>query len=317
MRHIGTIADETEAKTFADFLLTQGITTRVDARPAGSEIWVHKEDLVPQARRELEAFRKDPADPRYRGADQAAREIRKQAEEAERRHRKNTVDLRGRLGRPNITRGPLTRGLLIASIAMGVLTALGENDPIVDLFTFTTYHVDRNNVPHSDGLEPILSGQVWRLITPIFLHFGAIHLIFNMFALNELGGVLERLKGTRLLALLVFVTAIVSNLAQFAFPSVFNINLRGIPNSPGDAYSLFGGMSGVVFGLFGYIWVAGRLDPTSGMALSQNSVFYMVGWLVICMLGMIGHVANTAHAVGLLVGMLFGAEPYLRNRFLR
>ena len=49
MRQIGTIADETDARTFADYLLTLGITTRLDPLPDGWAVWVHKEDLVPQA----------------------------------------------------------------------------------------------------------------------------------------------------------------------------------------------------------------------------------------------------------------------------
>jgi hypothetical protein len=37
----------------------------------------------------------------------------------------------------------------------------------------------------------------------------------------------------------------------------------------------------------------------------------MIGWLVVCYLGIIPHVANTAHAVGLVAGIVIGYAPKL------
>jgi len=77
---------------------------------------------------------------------------------------------------------------------------------------------------------------------------------------------------------------------------------------------LFGGISGVAFGLFGYIWMKARFDPGSGFFLHRQAVMMMMVWFVICLLGIIPRVANTAHTVGLLVGVIWGYLSSPRGR---
>jgi GlpG protein len=99
---------------------------------------------------------------------------------------------------------------------------------------------------------------------------------------------------------MVLFIAILSNFAQFMAH---------------DQY--FGGMSGVVYGLFGYIWVKGRLEPESGFYLPQQTVIMMLAWYVICIMGWVGNVANWAHGVGLLTGVALGFSGSLLKPFLR
>ena len=68
----------------------------------------------------------------------------------------------------------------------------------------------------------------------------------------------------------------------------------------------FGGMSGVVYALFGYVWMKGRYEPEQGMILHPSTVQTMLLWLVLCMTGFLGNIANAAHVVGLVAGILFG-----------
>ena len=68
----------------------------------------------------------------------------------------------------------------------------------------------------------------------------------------------------------------------------------------------FGGMSGVVYGLLGYIWMQGRFNPASGLSLQPQTVTMMILWFFLCLTGMVGHVANTVHAVGLAGGIAWG-----------
>ncbi len=68
----------------------------------------------------------------------------------------------------------------------------------------------------------------------------------------------------------------------------------------------FGGMSGVVFGLLGYIWMQGKFDPASGLELHPQTVMLMIGWFFLGLTGMIGNIANTAHGVGAVVGIAWG-----------
>lgn len=150
--------------------------------------------------------------------------------------------------------------------------------------------------PPSRPLEQIEHGQVWRLVTPIFLHFGAIHLIFNMMWLWTLGRALETLLRRIRFGLLVVAIAVASNTAQA---------LIGGPN--------FGGMSGVVYGLFGFVVVHAKLHPTGGLHLDSRTVRYMLIWLALCFTGVVGPVANWAHTFGLLAGGAIGAVTALRS----
>ena len=65
-------------------------------------------------------------------------------------------------------------------------------------------------------------------------------------------------------------------------------------------------MSGVVYGLFGYIWIRGKLDPASGLYMEQINVVLMLVWFVVCLTGMVGPIANVVHGVGLAMGALWG-----------
>ena len=68
----------------------------------------------------------------------------------------------------------------------------------------------------------------------------------------------------------------------------------------------FGGISGVVCALFGYIWMKGLYEPEQGMVLHPNSITMVLLWLALCMTGWMGPIANAAHVVGLIVGVAFG-----------
>jgi GlpG protein len=148
----------------------------------------------------------------------------------------------------------------------------------------------------SGFLTEVRHGEYWRLITPIFIHMGLWHLLFNMLWLKDLGSMIEARKGSLTLALMVLIVAVLSNIAQFL-----------------DTGGGFGGMSGVVYGLFGYVWMRGRYDPASGLRLHPTNVILMVGWFFLCLarLPFMPDIANAAHGVGLVIGMIWGAGPPL------
>jgi hypothetical protein len=77
---------------------------------------------------------------------------------------------------------------------------------------------------------------------------------------------------------------------------------------------IFGGMSGVIYGLFGYIWIRGRFDPASGLFLPQTTVTMMIIWFILCAVNVIPNVANYAHGAGLLLGMAWGYLSSLHHR---
>jgi GlpG protein len=146
-------------------------------------------------------------------------------------------------------------------------------------------------------LPEIRQGEVWRILTPMFVHMGPIHLLFNMLWLKVLGTSIEVKEGGWKLLLLVVVFDLASNYAQFYW-----------------AGPRFGGMSGVVYGLFGYIWMRWKTDPFSGYFVPAETVYTMIVWFVLCVAGFVGAVANAAHAGGLAAGMILGALPSLFRR---
>ncbi len=138
-------------------------------------------------------------------------------------------------------------------------------------------------------MAEVTAGQVWRLVTPIFVHFGLMHILFNMMWLKDLGSMIEEKHGSIFFLIMVLVMAISSNLGQFM--------VKG-PS--------FGGMSGVVYGLLGYAWIRGKYDPGSGLYVSKHNVVLMIVWFFLCLTGLMGNIGNTAHAVGLGVGIIWG-----------
>lgn len=113
-----------------------------------------------------------------------------------------------------------------------------------------------------------------------------MHLLFNMLMFRELGGLIERRYGSLRYASLVLVLAVASGLTQYAVVSPY-----------------FLGMSGVLFGLFGYAWVQGRLNPIGfGFVLSSQTVLILMGWFILCFTGLMGPIANWAHTGGLVFG---------------
>jgi GlpG protein len=142
--------------------------------------------------------------------------------------------------------------------------------------------------------------QPWRLVTPALLHFNLLHILFNLLWLRILGAIIEVHHGARTLGLFTLLAA--------ALPNILQLELAQNP--------MFGGMSGVVYGMLGLVWMRGRLDPHVGYALSPGSVQFMLIWLALGFLGefargmgmteMVG-IANWCHLGGLLIGMAWGA----------
>jgi GlpG protein len=298
MRQIATLEQGHEAHLIADYLRTLSIETKLEKGTAGWELWVCDEDQVPKAREELERFLANPSDPRYQAAARTARSLRaeKAREEQEYRKRQDRFNRRmaGQSGRP------VTIFLIVTSVVVTLLFSSIQQQHLIYNYAFITKpHITPEGQVRDFGLQEIWGGQVWRLISPIFIHMGALHLLFNMLWLFDLGGQLERRYGSLRLLFLVVVIAVLSNLSQYYFGELTLNNGRlVVPQTS----VLFGGMSGVVFGLFGYIWMKSRLDPESGLFLHPNNVILMLAWFVVCCTGLIGRVANMAHFMGLVVG---------------
>lgn len=294
MREVGTLPKGHDVKLLEDHLLALGMTTRVDDRPEGWAVWIYNEDHFPQARQELDAFRENPKDPRYKAASDEAARVRLEKEQAEKAFRKNVVDMSQRWGRVSWRERPLTMALMIICGAVYVMMQVPSVAGRLEnqMFLIVQYR-DPRGLVNWTGLDMVWRGEVWRLVTPIFLHFHPIHLFGNMMWIYYLGTAIEARRGTLWLAVLVLGSAIISNLGQYYI----------------EGPSFFGGMSGVVFALFGYVWMKTIYHPLDGLYIDSRNVNLTLLWFVLCMTGVVGPIANGAHGVGLVVGILLGLSP--------
>ena len=298
LRQIGTLPRNLDTQVFGDYLLAQGMKTRFDEQPDGWLVWVYNEDQLTRARTELEAFVREPDDPRYEEAARTARELRKNQARLEKEYRKNFREVADLWTGLRLRRRPLTMALVLASLGVFLLqqTSRELGFRVENALMITAVHEDPQLGLADDGLSPILSGEVWRLVTPIFLHFSVWHILFNCWATMLEGTMIESTRGTLRLAILVLVSAVLSNLGQYFYMDQYEA----------ERLHLFGGLSGVGYAMFGYLWMKGQYEPEQGMILHPNTVSTMLLWLVLCMTGWLGPVANAAHVVGLLVGVAFG-----------
>jgi GlpG protein len=189
--------------------------------------------------------------------------------------------------------------LIILSIFGFLLIYLQAPVVLISKLTFLDFRFIRGEIVFLPS-----SGEYWRYLTPVFLHFGWLHITFNSLWLWELGGLIEQRLGTTMLAPLVVVSGASSNYAQYYF---------GGP-------SLFGGMSGVVYALLGFCWVYNALLPSQRLHVPRAIILFMLAWLVFGfvapteLLG-IGSIANAAHLGGLIIGCASALPIALWHRY--
>lgn len=282
MRLLEKFKQERLARTFSDYLTQLDIANQVALDSDGTcEVWIIDEDDVKYAEQLLAKFREAPDDTEYKDVARKAKQKRKQARKEE-KEEVPYIDVRTKVfNKTGIApRGNVTIFLMIVSVVVALLSQLGNNFDFLLNFFITKFTV---------GLSEIGDGQFWRLITPIFIHFGIMHLVFNMLWLYDLGNMIEDRKGSWFFGTFITIVAVLSNLAQFLWSG-----------------PVFGGMSGVVYGLLGYVWMKTKYDPNSGLFLHKTTVTMMLIWFFLCLTGLMGNIANAAHAAGLAVGVAWG-----------
>lgn len=180
--------------------------------------------------------------------------------------------------------------VVISLIILSGLGALVAGTPFESYFSFASFN--------TSGVGPLAglfsNGEIWRLLTPAFLHFGIFHVLFNSLWIWDLGRRLEFLMGHWHFLLFFAVTAIAANIAQYWWGGSVH----------------FGGMSGVVYAVVGFIAVRQRLVPHPLVAVPSALIGFMLVWLVLCMTGIVdyfisGSVANAAHVGGLIAGVMY------------
>ncbi|WNZ82060.1 rhomboid family intramembrane serine protease [Pseudomonas sp. P108] len=193
--------------------------------------------------------------------------------------------------------------ILLLCLIVGGLTYLGENLQTLRWLTFLDFQVVGEYIHFTPLADSLAAGQWWRLVTPMLIHFGILHLAMNGMWYWELGRRIESRQGSINLIGLTLLFSLVSNYAQFVWSGA----------------TLFGGLSGVLYGLLGHCWIFQLLAPNPAYRLPRGVLAMMLIWLLVCMSGLIsvigfGEIANAAHVSGLLIGCFTGLLGGLYNR---
>lgn len=194
-----------------------------------------------------------------------------------------------------LRRSWMTALVLLLTLIVALVTLLGDNVAALRWLTFQDFQIQGDYLYFQPWLATLEAGQWWRLVSPMFIHFGVLHLAMNSLWYWELGRRIEFRQGGVALLGLSLLFGLLSNLAQFWF---------GGP-------SLFGGLSGVLYGLLGYCWIFQLLAPTPAYSLPRGVLGMMLIWLLVCLSGVIdtlgfGSIANAAHVGGLVAGCAAG-----------
>jgi GlpG protein len=196
-------------------------------------------------------------------------------------------------GLTDALRWPLTFVLLLISALITALISFDSQSHILSALSIVPFHQVPQGLSYLPLEQALKAGDIWRLLTPTFLHFGLLHLIFNGLWVWELGRMIEKRQSTIQLAVLFLISAIGANLTQYMMGDI-----------------LFGGLSGVVYALLGYCWFWDRLAHQPIFYIRKPVFILLLVWLVFCLVGGssmlgFGEVANAAHIAGLVSGSLW------------
>ena len=195
--------------------------------------------------------------------------------------------------------------MIVIAVVLSLLSNFGSLIAIIEPFTFTKISISNQGFLSFSSAEQtyLIENQWWRLITPMFLHFSFAHLAFNCLWIYVLGEKIERVDGKLIFTLIIILTGVFSNLLQYFWTSS----------------SLFGGLSGVIYGMLGYCLVMEMESNYIKYGLPPGLYLFMIIWLILGFLGILdlfgfGSVANFAHLGGMLSGLMFAMIYKTLNR---
>ncbi len=183
----------------------------------------------------------------------------------------------------NLKLVPVTAFILLVTLIVALMTQLGTEHN--EWFLVAKMQYDPRDWFFYEGYLAI-----WHSLSPIFLHFSIEHLIFNFIGFWYLGNLIERALGKVFFTVLLLCLALAGNFSQLMMSG-----------------PLFGGLSGVVYGLIGFGFV---YQMTIANLNLPKGLFYLAGiWLlfgvsnIFSAMGLF-NMANAAHVGGLVAGLV-------------
>jgi len=187
--------------------------------------------------------------------------------------------------------------IILISIVIAIISSFGSYFGIIEFLTFLKPDITLNSYISFLSFEETFFDQNewWRLITPMLIHFSFAHLAFNCLWIYILGQKIELYDGHFKFIALVIFSSLLANYTQHIF----------------SESSLFGGLSGVIYGMFGYCMIIELETKNERYGLPPAIYLFMLIWMLLGFLGVLtifgfGNIANYAHLGGLVGGLIFG-----------
>ncbi len=262
------------AQAFIDYMASRQI--EIDMMPEGEgnfALWLKDGQYQIEAESELSQFLDNPTASKYQAASW---------DMAESRTRQFNYPMPSFLAMIKSKAGPVTLIVMLLSIVVYALLQFSSARAVLDLLHFPAYEGQKF--------------ELWRWVSHAILHFSATHIIFNLLWWWQFGGDIEQRIGSGKLVQIFMVSAALSGAGQFWVEG-----------------ANFGGLSGVVYALMGYLWMLTIKAPQKGLIIQKPIIGFMLVWLVLGYVQPFMAIANTAHLVGLLSGVglgLFDAQRF-------
>jgi membrane associated rhomboid family serine protease len=176
---------------------------------------------------------------------------------------------------------PVTGGLCLLAVAVSTANWYGHVDVSSLAMSYWTWH-----------------GQPWRLLSCALFHANPVHLLFDVYWTWVFGAIVEEAFGS------VFMLGLVVVLQAGSAAGEYAIGIGGV------------GLSGIGYGLFGFLWTLGRHDRRFVDVIDRTTAWMFVGWFFLCIVLTLTNtapIANMAHAAGALLGGFFGLMVAFRG----
>lgn len=296
MIRVAEVPIDVDLSRFSLWLQSHGVQHRISEEQGILCLFLENESLIPQVKTALDQYLQEP---------ETHLRLDQWVDSYQRRKFRPTGYLNQTLYlRATPSQAPILFILMALSLAVALISDFGQGGAFLRFFLILdpfSLNMNLNSAGERwDALMLVLSrGELWRVISPDFIHFNAMHITFNLLMLWVLGGQLEADKGSlSFLALIVFVS-IISNIAQLL-----------------ETNYLFGGMSGVVYGLVGYCWLWRYYRPSiffPDALLKFSLVWLIMGYTPLTEWLGLGKMANAAHLYGLIAGLIWGGITLFVN----
>ena len=315
MRKLHTFEQELDANRFTAVLTVNQVEAQVlRSNDNQWDLWIIDEDALSQAGKLLGEYQSNPDSPQIQMALAKAKKIQQQLkqEKAERIKQAKKIEVRTQFRDPHHMMAAMQRKdtltrkiILLCAIVFGASLVFQSQDGSQENFV-------RNALEAQ--FQQISQGQIWRLITPVFVHgtgqeflFDFLHIFFNMYWMYWLGRRLESQFGLKTYLGLFLIAGVASILVPLLTPETGLLGIRGLGGGSGV------GMSGVVYGVIGFGWCKMKMKPSVGMLITPFVLMFSIGWMLFGIVsasssqvvGYISSISHLAHLVGLLTGAMY------------